>query len=111
MVYRRDSKGNREVYRDHPLYRLLHDSPNFDQTAVDFWEFISASLELRGNAYARIERGSRGVLALTPVNPGLVGVKRLQNGTLEYRWSYEGHLGRSGRRTVLLQGQQLGDFP
>ncbi|MBB3944693.1 HK97 family phage portal protein [Rhizobium skierniewicense] len=90
MVYRRDSKGNREIYRDHPLYRLLHDSPNFDQTAVDFWEFISASLELRGNAYARIERGSRGVLALTPVNPGLVGVKRLQNGTLEYRWSYEG---------------------
>lgn len=90
MVYRRDSKGNREVFRDHPLYRLLHDSPNFDQTAVDFWEFISASLELRGNAYARIERGSRGVLALTPVNPGLVGVKRLKNGTLEYRWSYEG---------------------
>ncbi len=90
VVYRRDGKGNREVYREHPLYRLLHDSPNFDQTAVDFWEFISASLELRGNAYARIERGSRGVLALTPVNPGLVVVKRLQNGTLEYRWSYEG---------------------
>lgn len=90
MVYRRDSKGNRELHREHPLYRLLHDSPNFDQTAVDFWEFISASLELRGNAYARIDRGSRGILALTPVNPALVGVKRLQNGTLEYRWSYEG---------------------
>ena len=90
MVYRRDSKGNRELHREHPLYRLLHDSPNFDQTAVDFWEFISASLELRGNAYARIDRGSRGILALTPVNPALVGVRRLQNGTLEYRWSYEG---------------------
>lgn len=90
MVYRRDSKGNREVFREHPLYRLLHDSPNFDQTAVDFWEFISASLELRGNAYARIDRGSKGVLALTPVNPGLVSVKRLEDGTLEYRWSYEG---------------------
>ena len=53
MVYRTRS-GARTVATDHPLYRILHDSPNADQTALDFWEFICASVELHGNAYAEI---------------------------------------------------------
>jgi len=48
MVYRPNGDGQREVARGHPLYRVLHDSPNFDQTAVDFWEWMAASLELYG---------------------------------------------------------------
>lgn len=51
------------VATDHPLYRILHDSPNADQTAVDFWEFICASIELSGNPYAEIIRGSDEVVA------------------------------------------------
>ena len=65
MVYRTRG-GARTVASDHPLYRILHDSPNADQTAVDFWEFICACLELNGNAYAEIIRGSNGrVVALS----------------------------------------------
>lgn len=90
MVYRTLADGTREVARDHPLYRLLHDSPNFDQTAVDFWDFMASSIELWGNAYARQLRGSSALAALVPVRPDLVSVRRLVNGTLEYRWSYEG---------------------
>jgi phage portal protein BeeE len=52
MVYRTDERGIRTVAKDHPLYFVLHDSPNFDQTAVDFWEVVVASVELQGNAYA-----------------------------------------------------------
>jgi HK97 family phage portal protein len=90
MVYKTDSKGNRVVAKDHPLYRLLHDSPNFDQTAVDFWEFISISIELWGNAYAKIERGAGKILSLTPINPALVNVRRLDSGVIEYRWTADG---------------------
>src|SRR3546814_5177453 len=36
MVYRTGRDGRRNVATDHPLYRVLHDSPNADQTAVDF---------------------------------------------------------------------------
>ncbi|AZO04576.1 phage portal protein [Mesorhizobium sp. M2A.F.Ca.ET.043.02.1.1] len=90
MVYRTLADGTREVAKDHPLYRLLHDSPNFDQTAVDFWDFMASSIELWGNAYARQLRGSTALAALVPVRPDLVSVRRLTNGTLEYRWSYEG---------------------
>lgn len=90
MVYRTAKDGSRSVASDHPLYRLLHDSPNFDQTAVDFWDFVAASIELWGNAYAKIERTGGRVVAVVPINPSLVTVRRRSNGALEYRWSEDG---------------------
>ena len=100
MVYRTSRNGTRTVAADHPLYRTLHDSPNYDQTAVDFWEFVFASLELWGNAYARIERSTGQVRALHPINPECVSVRRLKNGDLEYRWSEEGQSFIETDRTV-----------
>lgn len=99
-VYR-DVNGERQVAREHPLYRVLHDSPNYDQTAVDFWEFVNSSLELWGNAYARVERSVGQVRGLHPINPSLVSVKRLNNGTLEYRWSEDGRQYVETDRTML----------
>jgi HK97 family phage portal protein len=90
MVYRTAPDGARTVARDHALYRILHDSPNFDQTSVDFVEFLSASLELRGNAFARIERTGSRVAALYPVRPDIVSVRRLDTGDIEYSWSEHG---------------------
>ncbi len=89
MVYRTDSQGNRTVAVDHPLYRILHDSPNYDQTAVDFWEFMTAAIELRGNAVARISRAAGRVAALTPISVP-VDVRRTQSGALRYRWTEDG---------------------
>lgn len=90
MVYRTKSDSAREVARDHPLYRLLHDSPNFDQTAVDYWEFKAASIELWGNAYSRKVRENGRIVALEPIQPDIVNVRRLENGDIEYRWSQDG---------------------
>lgn len=89
MVYRTDRAGRRTVAGAHPLYRVLHDSPNADQTALDFWEFVCACLEMHGNGYCEIERGTDGrVIALSPpLIPELVTVRRLGNGDLEYRWT------------------------
>lgn len=91
MVYRTDAQGIRRVAKDHPLYFVLHDSPNFDQTAVDFWEFMAASIDLNGNAFATIERRSGGVInALVPIRPDLVKVRRTSTGDLEYSWTEDG---------------------
>lgn len=89
MVYRTDRQGRRTVANDHPLYRVLHDSPNADQTALDFWEFICACLEMHGNAYCEVERGTDGrVIALSPpMLPELMTVRRISNGDLQYEWS------------------------
>ncbi|RVJ21085.1 phage portal protein [Sinorhizobium medicae] len=106
MVYRTNSRGERTLARDHPLFRILHDSPNYDQTATDFWEFSSASIELWGNSYAAIERNGGGrVAALTPLRPDSVSVRRLDNGNLEYRWTMDGenHVG-SDRAILHIRG-------
>ena len=101
MVYRTDRDGRRTVARDHPLYFVLHDSPNFDQTAVDFWEFMCAAIELHGNAYARIEpRVGGGVGSLVPIRPDIMSVRRV-NGGIAYSWSQDGVRQEARERDIL----------
>ena len=90
-LYRENSKGIPEKYTQHSLYNVLKIDPNADQTAFDFWHFLSSSLEMRGNAYARITRNSiNQIIALTPINPACISVEREADGALKYRWSENG---------------------
>lgn len=112
MVYRTDRDGRRSVAGDHPLYRVLHDSPNADQTAVDFWEFVCACLEMHGNSYCEVERSGDGrVIALSPpLVPEAVSVQRIGNGDLEYRWS-EGQRPRRETQARILHIRGFGGSP
>jgi HK97 family phage portal protein len=75
---------------DVPLFNVLHESPNADQTPTDYWEFAAISTMLRGNHYARkLKEGSR-LIGLEPVRPDIVQVRRLDNGQIGYRWSWNG---------------------
>lgn len=90
MVYRRVNGFNVEA-PDHPLARLLHDQPNSEQTPIDFWEFMQASLELEGHAYSPIKRrGDRISSLMQPIAPGLMTRRRLVNGDTEYSWVLNG---------------------
>lgn len=109
MVYRTDRAGVRTVARDHPLYYVLHDSPNFDQSSVDFWEHQVAGIELRGNAYATIEKRVNGdVFSLTPIKPDAVSARRTTSG-LVYSWTQDGQKIERGAREVLHIRGPLGD--
>lgn len=90
MVYRTNADGSRDVASDHPLYRVLHDSPNSLQTALDFWEFMGASVELWGNAYARKLKSGTRIAGLQPIMPDAPMVELLGNGLLLYRWTQDG---------------------
>lgn len=101
-VYRKGPAGVPVEARDHPLFWLLHDSPNYDQSAYDFWEFMCACLELHGNAYAEMEKRDSGfIVSLTPIRPDAVMVKRLPGGALEYRWEIDGVRRVLGQEDVL----------
>lgn len=89
MVYR-DRGGVRDLAKDHPLYRMLHDSPNADQTALDFWEFIQASVELHGNGFAEKQMIGSRLVSLNPIRPDVVTVKRLDSGDIGYSWVENG---------------------
>lgn len=73
VVYRRLSGGGKERDPSHPLYELLHDQPNPEQTAIEFRENLIGHLDLWGNAYAEIDWDARGrVRALYPLRPDRV---------------------------------------
>lgn len=102
QVFKARPDGFKVTDTGHPLYRVLHDSPNYDQTALDFWDFVNLSIELRGNAYADIKRGRDGqVIALRPVRPDLVSVRRTNEGPLRYTWTEDGRRYDRDERDVL----------
>ncbi|MGE4125741.1 MAG: phage portal protein [Pusillimonas sp.] len=67
----------------HPLYGVLHDIANEHQTALEFREWMMACVLLRGNAFAKIERGWDGqVRALHPIHPDRVSLYRTPAGVV-----------------------------
>ena len=89
-VYRRTRDG-RELDRNHALYYLLHDSPNPDMSAFEFWELAAKSLCLQGNFYARIVTNQRGdVTRLIPLSSNSMRVTRdPETGVLVYTYGGE----------------------
>ncbi|WP_314407363.1 phage portal protein [Pseudomonas kuykendallii] len=100
-LYRRQPDGSRALAREHPLYRVLCVRPNAEMTPGRFMLMIVASLALRGNAF--IEKkfvGSR-VVALVPLLPQLMTVKRLDNGRLEYTYTESGATRKLSEKEVM----------
>lgn len=92
QIYRTTDAG-RQPMPDHPLNRLLRISPNADQTALDYWEFVTASLELRGNAYSIVKRNGAGnVSSLIPYWPDMVEPYRAPDGSIRYKVAVLGDL-------------------
>jgi HK97 family phage portal protein len=57
-------------------YQLIHDRPNMEQSAMEFWTDVAACIEFSGNAYIqKIKAGSR-VLEMQVLDPSTVRVYR-----------------------------------
>jgi HK97 family phage portal protein len=90
-LYKIGTDGQGRIDRTNPLYTVLHDNPNIEMTAVEFWGAMSGCCSLWGNAYASIERGSgRRIYALNPMRPDRVQVRRQMDGSLLYIYSFGG---------------------
>lgn len=101
ILYRRNG-DDRERASDHPLYRVLHEQANEQQTALEFREWMQACVLLRGNAYARIVTGWDGqVRQLIPLSPDRVQVLDVA-GKLAYDYTK-----KDGQVTRLLAGEVL----
>lgn len=59
-TFKVDSDGFKRPFMDHPVYSILNEEPNEDMTRYTFFKTMVASVLLKGNAYAYIERDSRG---------------------------------------------------
>ena len=81
--------GQRTLARTSRLYSLLHESPNSRMTPFEFWRAMMMNHDLRGNAYARIDRAPDGeAIALWPMPADQVECKVLDDGSLAYFYSF-----------------------
>ena len=66
----------RTIAREHPIQKLLAETPNSVSSSFTFREALAANLVLHGNAYAKIELNAAGrPISLIPLNPAKVEVK------------------------------------
>lgn len=86
-VHVRDREKN--VLYDHPLYYLLHDSPNAWQTAPEFFSMCTAHQDLMGNSIATITRLGGRPVALNPVDPNTVQFEFNKSGSRR-KWTIDG---------------------
>lgn len=93
FVYATDGRGQRSLARNERLWQLLHESPNARMTPFEFWRAMMLNHDLRGNAYARIDRAApaRGeslgeAVALWPMPADQVEPVLLEDGTLVYEY-------------------------
>ena len=88
-VYRNVDGDNKVKATDHPLYNILHLSPNPDMTAYTYLETVVMHLLLWGNSFSQIIRNGLGeVVALYPLLPSKMLVERdRESGELIYNYT------------------------
>ncbi|WKB52303.1 phage portal protein [Eleftheria terrae] len=85
FVYETDARGQRTLARGSRLYQLLHDSPNARMTPYQFWTAMMLNHDLKGNAYARIDRAPDGeAVSLWPMPADQVKPHVFEDGSLVY---------------------------
>lgn len=96
------NNGVRELARDSGLWWLLHTKPNSRQTPMEFFQYMTMNFIMRGNAYARIQRNSRGeAVALWPLAADQIQVTLLDDGALSYEYYYDGKIIVYSQDTIL----------
>lgn len=84
FIFRRLGDGSRKIAADHQLYELLHNQPNADMTAVDFWQVMVAWMLLRGTAYAEKDYLGDRLVAIYPLYVPALSWIRNSSGDKEY---------------------------
>lgn len=86
-VYQRREDGSRILALKHPAYQVLCRRPNIEMTPSRFMLMVVASICLRGNAFVEKKMIGHKLVALDPLLPQNMVVKRLDNGRLEYTYT------------------------
>lgn len=101
-LFKREDRG-RSPALEHPAWRLLHSSPNPEQTALEFVEMLTAHAALRGNGFAKIIFNNRlQAVEMWPMHPDRIRILRTPSGSLAYEYTPV-----DGKKEVLLAEEVL----
>jgi len=85
-IYRRLTPRGKDKAREHPVWSVLHDSPNAWQNPFEYREQKTLHLALWGNAYSIKVRSPRGeLMELLPIHPSRVEVKQDERWRVTYK--------------------------
>lgn len=104
FVYQVDAAGQKQLARSTRLYQLLHDSPNPRMTPMEFWRAMIMWHDLRGAAYARIDRdpATGEAVALWPMPSDQVAPFVLPDGAMAYEYRIDTDVAVLAEQNVLV---------
>ena len=98
-----DKDGVPVVASSHPVHRVISIQPNADQTPVEFWECVVASLLLAGNSFNEPHLVGGELSSLEFLLPQAVSPpRRTSSGAIEYRF-----VDSEGKPHTLLDEQMM----
>lgn len=103
FAYMQRADGMKELARATRLYSLLHESPNARMTPFEFWRAMVMNHDLRGNAYARIDRDTATgeAMALWPMPADQVSAIVLEDASMVYAYQVDGGVAVIAAENVL----------
>lgn len=87
VLYKRLPDGSREPAKDHPLYNILRQQPNYDMTAVQMVEAIAASMLLWGNAYSEKRKQGKEIVSINLLLPSKMKTTLNDDGSIKYTYT------------------------
>ncbi len=86
--------GGRAAATSHPLYGIIHATPNRDTTAAVLWEAFVASMLLQGNGFCEKKMVGKSLAALEFLNPRRLSITADTGGRPTYRYTERDHTQR-----------------
>lgn len=92
VVNKRLYPSGKERFPDSPIYQILHDEPNPEQTSFQWRKLMFTHYLLWGVGISKIEfiKGTGTARYLWPILPWQVQPKRTVKNSLYYEWSHDG---------------------
>jgi len=111
IVEQRDFRTKRAA-TDHPLWRVVHDEPNPEQTKFQFFAFMTACAVGWGNGYAEIQRNSTGdIVALWPIHPSRIPRRNITRNSRDASLWSDIVVGEPGEIVYWVQNDDGSKFP
>ena len=86
-LYERDG-DNETIAEGHPVDDILFRRPNATQTPFEFKQLLAASVALRGNGFAVINRWRGKVMSVEPLLPQRMAIRQLTDMTAQYQYTH-----------------------
>ncbi len=100
QLYER-TDGGRRLATEHPLYRILHSSPNANATPSTYWEAKSAALLNQGNGLSEKQILNGRLVGLKFLAPNRLTRRRMANGQYQFFYTEDNGQQRPVRNSRL----------